>query len=364
MHEHALDLADRPRLPDEAHARRRVAARARLGDEPEHVARGVAHERQRVGAELGRDQLARAVGTDGLAALRVEEFAEEVAGVEVHAVVHPALAGERTDLRLAAVVEQLDAEGRLEVAAQRGRERLGRRKPDAVAEPEPHRARHVAQAREEARRAGVDARPVVVCDLHLQLARPRAAVDDETAGGLEGPVQAQAAGHDVIGERHVRDLAGAHAHRADRCGQHRGAARLGREPRDVDRPGGRVQRGDLGTRHRQEIAEGRVRALRRDQVGLAEPRHPGAEGVVALERARAHAGRVEHAPVVRRALVDPGERLAQPSDLLGGRRPTHAAGANRGRRQGSSAAARAIRSNCRRSTPPRRLPDGRTASGR
>src|SRR5581483_9600266 len=76
---------------------------------------------------------------------------------------------------------------------------------------------------------------------------------------------------------------------------------------------------------------------------LAEPRHPRAEGVVALERLRAHAGRIEHAPVVRRALVDPGERLAQPSDLLRGRRPTHAAGANRARREGSSARLRGAR---------------------
>ena len=47
MHEHALDLADRAHLPDEDDARRRVAARARARQQPEDVARRVAHERQR-----------------------------------------------------------------------------------------------------------------------------------------------------------------------------------------------------------------------------------------------------------------------------------------------------------------------------
>src|SRR5262245_31734561 len=104
--------------------------------------------------------------------------------MEVHAVVDAALAGERPDLRLAAVVEQLDAEGVLEIAAQRRRQRLRGREPDAVGEiaarVEPERARRVAQVGEEARRPRVHGRAPRLGELDLQLAVSGPAVEDET----------------------------------------------------------------------------------------------------------------------------------------------------------------------------------------
>src|SRR5439155_1054311 len=83
----------------------------------------------------GRDQLTRAARADGRAALRVQELAEEVVRVEVHARVHAALARHRADLRLADVVEKLDTERRLELLAERRRQRLGGREADAVGQP-------------------------------------------------------------------------------------------------------------------------------------------------------------------------------------------------------------------------------------
>src|SRR5207247_4112722 len=123
----SLDLPDRARLADEPQAQRDVAAGARLSEELEDVARRVAHERQRARPELGGNQLARTARRDRLARLDVEELAEQVAGVEVHPVVRAALAGERPDLRLTAVIVELDPEGGLELPAERRRQGLGGR---------------------------------------------------------------------------------------------------------------------------------------------------------------------------------------------------------------------------------------------
>src|SRR2546428_10570205 len=116
-----LGLRDRaPRTPGRL-GRRRVAARARAGGEAVRGARRVADEREGVTPELGRDQLADAARADRRAALRVQELAEKVPRVEVHALVHAALAGDRADLRLADVVEELDADRRLKPLAERRR---------------------------------------------------------------------------------------------------------------------------------------------------------------------------------------------------------------------------------------------------
>src|SRR5262249_49162634 len=153
------------------------------GEEPEDVARGVAHQRQRAGAELGGDQLAGAAGYHGLARLRTEELAEQVPGVQVHALVRTTLAGERPDLRLAAVIQELDAEGVLEIAAQRRRQRLGAREADAVREVaariEPQLAGRVAEIGEEARCTGVDGRAPGARQLDLEPAVAGAAVQHE-----------------------------------------------------------------------------------------------------------------------------------------------------------------------------------------
>ena len=218
--------------------------------------------------------------------------------MEVHARVRAGLARDRADLRLADVVEELDAERRLELLAERRGQRLGGRETDAVREPEPHLARGVGEVRKEARRARVHGRAVVVRDLDLQAAGARSAVDDQAAVLFEGPVQAEPARHDVVGERDVRDLAAAHAHRRDRFLQRRCAAALVGQTRDVDRPGGGVERGDLRARHGQELAEGRMSALVGGQVGLLGARDPGTEVVVGAQVGRPHAGGVEGAAVV------------------------------------------------------------------
>ena len=91
--------------------------------------------------------------------------------MEVHAFVHAALARERTDLGLAAVVEELDAERVAELTSELRCEQLGRREADAIREVLPrveaHLAGGVAEVREEARRAGVDGRLPGLRDLDL-----------------------------------------------------------------------------------------------------------------------------------------------------------------------------------------------------
>src|SRR5262249_60131921 len=112
-------------------------------------------------AGVVRDEPPPAPGPGGLAGVRVQELAEEVPRVEMHAVVRPALARDGTDLRLADVVEELDRER----AAERRGERLRRREADPVRQRHAHLARGLEEVREEARRAGVDRRAVVVRDL-------------------------------------------------------------------------------------------------------------------------------------------------------------------------------------------------------
>src|SRR5262249_10553521 len=134
MDEDALDLPDDPHLPDERDPRRGIAAGARPGDEPVRVPGRVADEREGMPSELRRDELADLARPDGLTALRIEELAEEILRMEMHAVVHATLARDGTDLRLADVIEELDAERRLQIAPERGGQRLGSREADAVAE--------------------------------------------------------------------------------------------------------------------------------------------------------------------------------------------------------------------------------------
>src|SRR4029450_9073073 len=109
-----------------------------------------------------------------LARLRIQELAEEIEGVEMHAIVRATLAGERTDLRFAAVVEELDAERLFEIAAKRRRQGLGGGEPDPVGEIpsriEPDLARRVAEISEEAGRPRVDRRAPGLRQLHLQSA--------------------------------------------------------------------------------------------------------------------------------------------------------------------------------------------------
>ncbi len=241
-----------------------------------------------------------------------------------------ALARDRADLRLADVVEKLEAERRLKRLAERRRQRLGGREADAVREPEPHLARGVGEVREEARRARVHAGGVVVRNLDLQAAGARSAVDDQTAVLLEGSVQTEPARHDVVGERHVRDLARTDAHGCDRLHEDRRPAALLGQTRDVDRPGGGLERGDLRARHGQELAEGRAGSLVGGQVGLLGARHAGTEVVVGVQVGRPHAGGLEGAAVVGRALGHPRERVAQAGEVGGARWPVHPLdGANR-----------------------------------
>ena len=228
------------------------------------------------------------------------------------------------------MVEELDAERRLELLAERRRQRLGGREADAVRQPEPHLARRVGEVGKEARRAREHGGAVVVRDLDLEAAGPRSAVDDQAAVLLEGAVQAEPARHDVVGERHVRDLAGLDTHGPDRLHEDRRPAALLGQTRDVDRPGRGVERGDLLARHGEELAEGRAGALVGGQVGLLGARHAGTEVVVGVQVGRPHAGGLEGAAVVGRALGHPDERLAQAIEVLGGGRPVHPLdGANR-----------------------------------
>src|SRR5262249_48767846 len=151
----------------------RIAARAVALEQPVDVSGRVAHERERARADLCGDELTRAARPDGLPRLRVEELTEEVASMEVHPVVDAALARERADLRLAAVVEELDAEHRPELRPQARRQQLRGGEAHAIVEVtagiEAHLPRRVAQVGKEARRAGVDRGAVVACDLHLEL---------------------------------------------------------------------------------------------------------------------------------------------------------------------------------------------------
>src|SRR5437879_1889155 len=112
----------------------------------------------------------------------------------MHAPVCAAFPRQRTDQRLAAVIEELHTETRLQLAAQRRRERLRGREADPVAQIaariETESARRVEQVREEARRAGVHGGAELLGELHLQLARPGAAVDHDAAVLLEGAMEA------------------------------------------------------------------------------------------------------------------------------------------------------------------------------
>src|SRR5215813_4936201 len=125
MHEHALDLANAADLPDEGDARRRIAAGTGLAGEPEDVARCIAQQRHGALAELCDDHLAAVAGADRRTALRIEELDPHLARVQVHAVVRAALTGQGADHGFTAVVEELDAEPRLQRGAQRRRQRLG-----------------------------------------------------------------------------------------------------------------------------------------------------------------------------------------------------------------------------------------------
>src|SRR5207248_1003700 len=142
--------------------------------------------------------------------------------------------------------------------AQRRRERLGGREADPVVEVaagvEAHLARRVAEVGEEARRAGVHRRAPGARHLHLEAARPGAAVDDQAAVLLEGAMEPDSARHDVVGQGHVHHLAGAHTHGGDRLDEHRRPAALLGEARDVDRPGRGVERGELLPRRGEKLA--------------------------------------------------------------------------------------------------------------
>src|SRR5262245_47781939 len=116
MNEHTLDFANHAHLTHEYQTGRRIAARTRFGEQAEGIAWGVAYERQGPRPELRRDELASAAEFHRFAALRVEKLAEEIAGVQMHALVDTALAGERADLRLAAVIEELDTESCVQLA--------------------------------------------------------------------------------------------------------------------------------------------------------------------------------------------------------------------------------------------------------
>ena len=120
---------------------------------------------------------------------------------------------------------------------------------------------------------GVDRRTVGARDLHLHLGVADAAVDHQAAVLLERAVQAQPAGHDVVVERDVRDLAALDAHRGDLLDQRRRAAALGGDARDEDRTGRGVDARELRRVHREQIAERRRGALACDQVRLAQHRN-------------------------------------------------------------------------------------------
>ena len=329
VHQDALDLADGSDLTDEDHARRGIAARARARQQAEDVSGRVPHERQRARSELRRDQLAGPARFHRLAASPDRETRRRGRRMQVHALVHPALAGERPDLCLAAVVEELDPEGVLELAAQRRGQRLGGREADAVRQVPPRieaeLARGVAEVGEEARRAGVDRRSPRPRQLDLEPAVAGAAVQDEAARLLEGAVEPEPSRHDVVGEGHVRDVAGAHAHGTDRRRQHRRPAALGGETRDQDRPRRRVQRAELRPRHGEELAEGRMRALVLHQVGLRGARDTATEIVVGADVRDVAACPGEQPPIVRRMLHDPAQGLCEAGHIVGAGRPVHAA---------------------------------------
>ena len=215
--------------------------------------------------------------------------------MEVHPVVRAALAGERPDLRLTAVIVELDPEGGLELPAERRRQGLGGREADAVVEVaarvESHLARGVAEVGEEARRPGVDRRSPRARHLHLEPARTGPTVDDEAARLLERTVEPEPSGHDVIRERHVRHVAATHAHRGDRVDEHRRPATFLGEPRDVDRPGRGMERCEFLARRGEELAERGLRPLIRDQVRLERQRHPPAEVVIVPQHLGTKPGR-------------------------------------------------------------------------
>ena len=240
-----------------------------------------------------------------------------------------ALAGERPDLRLTAVIVELDPEGGLELPAEPRRQGLGGREADAVVEVaarvESHLARGVAEVGEEARRPGVDRRSPRARHLHLEPARTGPTVDDEAARLLERTVEPEPPGHDVIRERHVRHVAATHAHRGDRVDEHRRPATFLGEPRDVDRPGRGMERCEFLARRGEELAERGLRPLIRDQVRLERQRHAPAEVVVIPQLFGTDAGGREHAAVVRRPRRHPRERVAHAQELIRSRRPRHVA---------------------------------------
>src|SRR5262249_26287489 len=120
------------------------------------------------------------------------------------------------------------------------------------------------------------------------------------------------------------EVAATDAHRRNRLLQDRRPALLGREARDVDGPRRRVHRRELLAPDGQELAERRMRALLIHEVDLREARDARADVVVRGQLARTNAPLGEAPAVVRRPLGDPRERLAEPGDVVGVRRPGHA----------------------------------------
>ena len=283
--------------------------------------------------------------------------------MKVHARVCPTLARNGADQCLAAVVEQLEGERRLELGAKSRRKRLGGREADTVVEVAAgvpaELARLVSEPPEEARGAGVHRRAEIAGHLELERARPRAAVQHDAAVLLEGAVEAEPARHDVIGERHVRDLAAPDAHGADRLEQDRRASRLVGEAGDVERAGRDVHGCELPGQRREEIAEGWQATLRRDQIRLRRAGHPSANGVVVAQLGRPDTGGRVVRPVVRRARLRKGERLEEPRDVGRGGRPRrrHASStfSSRGQHGTGRACATGSRSRTTASSPtPRR----------
>ena len=269
-------------------------------------------------------------GADGLAALRVDELDPHLALVQVHAVVALALAGQRPDERLAAVVEQLHAEPLRHLLSDARRQRFGGGEADPVAQAATLPLRDVGEVGEEGGGTDVDSRPQLAGHAHLQLGVADAAIDHPATEALEGAVHSQAARHDVIRESDVRHVVAPHAHVPQALVQRLDAGRLLGGARDVERAGRDAHAGDAVARHGEQRTEGRVGLLGGRNLALA--RHRQAAEI--LRRANLpDVDSGELLAIERRRSTHPPQGLhdLRPGSVRAAGRRAHRAGTSRGR---------------------------------
>src|SRR5262249_20885033 len=96
----------------------------------------------------------------------------------------------------------------------------------------------------------------------------------------------------------------------------------------------------LVPRHGEELAEGRARTLVLGELGLVRTRDAAPEVLVGAQVGDADAGFLEETAIPGRAVDDPGERVAEPREVVQRRRPGHAGAVTDRNREGQTSIVR------------------------